>query len=109
MKYDQPQIIDLFAGAGGFSLGFERAGWTISGAIEHNEKYTKTHEKNFKGCRTMSADITQTPPEAFAAYSELNSKSPSIIIGGPPCQTFSTIGTPKINSLKFQFKNPKLC
>ena len=75
--------IDLFAGAGGLSLGFHLAelGYLPVYAVEHELAAAKTFERNF-GCEVFAGDIEESPqyPEA------------DLIIGGPPCQGFSPLG-----------------
>ena len=94
------KVIDLFAGAGGMSVGFKRAGFGITGSIERIEKYSKTHELNFPECKSLSGDIRDISPLNFENITGISKSSPTIIIGGPPCQTFSSAGQSKINSLK---------
>jgi DNA (cytosine-5)-methyltransferase 1 len=91
--------IDLFSGAGGFSLGFSKAKFNIIGALEINKKYAQTHELNFKNSKTIEGDIREWTPERFSCETGITPENVDIIIGGPPCQTFSSIGTPKINSI----------
>jgi len=91
--------IDLFAGAGGFSLGFSNAGFNIIGAIEINEKYAETHDFNFKKSKTITGDIRNWSPALFSKETGILPRDVDVIIGGPPCQTFSSIGTPKIKSV----------
>lgn len=80
------RVLDLFAGAGGLSCGFEQNGnFHIDVAIENNEQAQLTYLKNFPNV-TMLADITE--------YQDLQSfkkqyGSFDVIIGGPPCQGFS--------------------
>ncbi len=93
------KVLDLFSGAGGFSSGFQNAGFDIKGAIEINEIYAKTHENNFEHCKTICGDIRDWSPKKFAGETKINAGDIDVIIGGPPCQTFSSIGTPKINSI----------
>jgi len=95
------RTVDLFAGCGGLSLGFHRAGFRCVSAIEINEDARKSHAANFSrvappdGYATY-ADITQvTPLEAVSHLSPLFPGIESdidIIVGGPPCQAFSRLG-----------------
>lgn len=82
MKYN---VIDLFAGAGGLSLGFKQTGHVnIVAAAENNLNARKTYKRNFKLARLYS-DVRTID------YAELqdNVGSVDIVIGGPPCQGFS--------------------
>ena len=75
--------IDLFAGAGGLSLGFHLAdlGYMPVFAVEHESAAAATFARNF-GCEVFDGDIEFGPdyPEA------------DLIVGGPPCQGFSPLG-----------------
>lgn len=93
------KVIDLFSGAGGMSTGFAMAGFNISASIELMPTYAKTHELNFPECKSISGDITKLSPKCFSEMSGISNNSPLIIIGGPPCQTFSNIGRSKIESV----------
>lgn len=90
-------FIDLFCGAGGFSTGLEMAGFNCIGGIDNVEPTVKTHALNHKNSYSICGDIRQIPPEEFAKG--LNGQKVDIIIGGPPCPTFSTIGDAKIRSV----------
>ena len=91
------EFIDLFCGAGGFSHGMEMAGFKCIGGIELNETIAKTHQLNHKFSKTISGDIRNISPEEFAKV--IGKDHVDIIIGGPPCPTFSTIGDAKIRSV----------
>ncbi len=76
--------VDLFAGAGGLSLGFHLAdvGYTPVFAVEHEPAAAETFERNF-GCEVFAGDIEDGPEYPDEV---------DVIIGGPPCQGFSPLG-----------------
>ncbi|MCM1270483.1 MAG: DNA cytosine methyltransferase [Ruminococcus flavefaciens] len=79
------KVIDLFAGAGGLSLGFKQTGkYEIAAAFEINQNAQKTYRKNHTGTEVYS-DV------CAADYKKLKKKYGKIdvVIGGPPCQGFS--------------------
>lgn len=82
--------IDLFSGAGGLHIGFERAGYDIKLCIDNNDLVEKTHRRNFPNIPMINRDINCVPSEEIKTY--LKGESVDIVIGGPPCQGFSTIG-----------------
>lgn len=91
------KFIDLFCGAGGFSKGLEMAGFECIGGIELKEVISKTHQLNHKHSKTIFGDIREVPPEKFAEI--IGTNHVDVIIGGPPCPTFSSIGDAKIRSV----------
>ncbi|WP_199181603.1 DNA cytosine methyltransferase [Herbaspirillum sp. BH-1] len=79
--------MDTFAGAGGFSLGFEMAGCDVVGAVEIDGWATDTFKHNHPSAVVMKADISAVSDDEFISmFGEL---SPNIVVGGPPCQGFS--------------------
>jgi DNA (cytosine-5)-methyltransferase 1 len=93
-------MLDLFCGAGGFGAGFVQTGFQVLGAVELLDVYCKTHKLNFPNSRVIQADISLLSPAQFASQTKIRKKDIRIIVGSPPCQTFSTIGIPKIASVK---------
>jgi DNA (cytosine-5)-methyltransferase 1 len=80
------KVIDLFSGCGGLSLGFQNAGFEIVAAFDNWKPAIEVYEKNFKH-PIYDVDLSNYNDIDFLAY--LDS---SIIIGGPPCQDFSSAG-----------------
>ena len=74
-------VLDLFCGAGGLSLGFQQAGFTIISAVDNDKAALQTYERNV-GSHVWHMDLSP------------NSDLPNatVIIGGPPCQGFSSAG-----------------
>ncbi len=96
----RPTTIDLFSGAGGMSLGLEMAGFNIKAAIESVPRAAQTHEQNFRGSRMISSDIKKLSAKQFSEAVGVAPGQIDLLAGGPPCQTFSTIGRAKIRSIK---------
>lgn len=75
-------LMDLFAGAGGFTQGFVQAGFVPIFAVENDVDAAATYNANF-GSHCLTADINDV--KRFPAA--------DVIIGGPPCQGFSNLGS----------------
>lgn len=88
----KPLAISLFAGAGGCSLGFKRAGYNILYAIDINENAVETYRHNFPNTQCEMADIMSCDFEKLLKNLRLKTGELDILIGGPPCQGFSTAG-----------------
>lgn len=87
-----PTIIDLFAGAGGLSLGAARAGFTVGAAIDIDKNAMETHKCNFPYAAHIQQDITSLNGNTILQLANIKERDLVGIIGGPPCQGFSTIG-----------------
>lgn len=84
------KAIDLFSGAGGLHIGFARAGVDIRLCVDNNHLVEKTHRRNFPHIPFINQDINTLSVTEIAKQAHCN--EPDFIIGGPPCQGFSTIG-----------------
>ncbi len=117
MRLNQrPIAIDLFAGAGGFSLGMEQAGFDVAVAVESDPVHGLVHSFNFPHTKVLCRDITtlkgaviKTAVRQWKKSNGRNSPKASIdlVFGGPPCQGFSLIGKGQVddvrNNLVFEF------
>ncbi len=90
MNNNNPTYIDLFCGAGGFSLGFDEAGFKHIFSIDIEPNFCKTYQANFSNHQLIQKDI------AALSEAEINKligkQKVGLIIGGPPCQGFSMAG-----------------
>lgn len=111
----QLRALDLFAGCGGFSLGFQRAGVAISGAIEIDPQAIASHSLNFASqprksettCSNKPTDIASVDPSSYLhslGWRGAAQEAIDILIGGPPCQAFARIGRAKLREIA---KDPK--
>lgn len=97
----KPRVLDLFAGCGGFSLGFHSAGFHLLGAVESDLAAAKTHARNLQPGQTAEGrDIKNADPDALVStfWPGLPQENVDVIVGGPPCQTFARIGRAKLRA-----------
>ncbi len=92
-------ILDLFAGSGGLSLGFHRAGFKAGFMIDSCPYAAETLRINFGRCSPviLNEDLAKFRPGDLKKH--LSGKTVDIIIGGPPCQGWSLVGRGKLKSL----------
>lgn len=93
----RPWAVDLFAGAGGLSLGLTQAGFSVIAAADDDATALETHAHNIGGL-TWCGDLSD-PAEFISQLSDWEVESVDLVAGGPPCQPFSRAGTPKIADL----------
>ncbi|MDQ7075604.1 MAG: DNA cytosine methyltransferase [Gammaproteobacteria bacterium] len=89
----KPTAISLFCGAGGCSLGFKQAGYAILYANDKDVAAVETYKKNFPEAICSHEDIDNLNFYEIMDNVGLQSGELDILIGGPPCQGFSTAGT----------------
>lgn len=81
------RVIDLFCGCGGLSLGFQQAGFDVVAAYDVWEAALKVYRHNFSH-PVSHLDLSDVQFSSFT----INALQPQMIIGGPPCQDFSSAG-----------------
>jgi DNA (cytosine-5)-methyltransferase 1 len=87
-----PIGVDLFAGAGGMSLGFEQAGFDVAAAVEYDPIHCATHEFNFPGCAAICRSVADIDGAHIRDNSRIGDSAVDVVFGGAPCQGFSMIG-----------------
>jgi DNA (cytosine-5)-methyltransferase 1 len=87
-----PKVIDLFCGAGGFSLGAYNAGLKVIASVDIDDKLTSSYKSNFPHGKLLLADISTLRINSLLKAADAGAADVDGIIGGPPCQGFSTIG-----------------
>ncbi len=81
------RVVDLFCGAGGFSLGFSQAGsYEVVAGLDNMPSVAKTYKANFPRATIIVEDIKDVNPRTLLnlAYGEID-----VVIGGPPCEAFT--------------------
>ncbi|GFD80401.1 hypothetical protein KUL118_32630 [Tenacibaculum sp. KUL118] len=107
-------VLDLFAGAGGLSNGFEKAGFNIVAAVEYDKRIEKTYLYNHPNTKLFVDDIRniagsekdKRSEESIESIFKNKSIKCDVIVGGPPCQGFSMAGNRIRKDFKF-FKDKR--
>lgn len=89
---NRPIGIDLFAGAGGMSLGFEQAGFDIAAAVEIDPIHAAVHHYNFPETAVLARSIVGLTGQELRTIAGIGRKPVDVVFGGPPCQGFSLMG-----------------
>lgn len=93
MTTNQLTAVDLFSGCGGFTKALEDLNINVELAIDNDETVEPTYNANHSANISIT-DITTTPPEEH----QIPREKIDLIVGGPPCPTFSVVGRSVINS-----------
>ena len=82
--------IDIFAGVGGLSLGFNKAGFKNLFAVEYDKVFAENYSLNFNNHKILCKDIKEINEDEIKSI--IGNTKVDVIIGGPPCQGFSIAG-----------------
>lgn len=88
----RPIGIDLFAGAGGMSLGFEQAGFDVVAAVEIDPVHCAVHKFNFPHCAIVPRSVVGLRGSEIRLAAGIGNRAVDVVFGGAPCQGFSMIG-----------------
>lgn len=103
----RPIAIDLFAGAGGMSLGFEQAGFDVAAAVEIDPIHCAAHKFNFPETAVIPKSVIGLTAAEIRLRAGIGDQQIDCVFGGPPCQGFSLIGQRALddprNSLVLEF------
>jgi len=91
--------IDLFSGCGGFSYGFQEAGFHVLVGVDNTAVALKTFEKNHNGAKTLLLDLHEDAA-IDKIVDSVEGENIDVIIAGPPCQGFSLTGTRNENDTR---------
>jgi len=92
VKLGRPIGIDLFAGAGGMSLGFEQAGFDVAAAVEIDPVHCAVHKFNFPRTPMIPRSVEGLSADEIRRAAGIGKSPVHCVFGGPPCQGFSLIG-----------------
>ena len=111
--YQMPKAVSLFAGAGGCSLGFKKAGYQVLYALDSDLAAVETYRANFSDTICTRGDVREFDFGALLDKLKIEAGELDVLIGGPPCQGFSTAGAkfwddPRNSLLKSYVKSLKI-
>lgn len=86
--HKKPTAIDLFSGAGGFSLGLSAAGFEVVGAFDSWDVAVKSYSANFSH-PVVQRDLSKLTGQQLLETIDASTQSIDLLVGGPPCQGFS--------------------
>jgi len=81
-------VLDLFCGCGGISLGFKLSGFNIIGGVDIDPDSIKTFQRNFPESKSICENLLDYSDKKI--IEDFGDKEISVIVGGPPCQGFSS-------------------
>jgi DNA (cytosine-5)-methyltransferase 1 len=93
----RPTAVDVFCGAGGLSLGLERAGFNVLAGADSDQWAVRTHDSNLPGL-SWCGDLSD-PNEFLTILGAWGIKQVDLVAGGVPCQPFSRAGSSRIRDL----------
>lgn len=103
----RPIGVDLFAGVGGMSLGFEAAGFDVVAAVEYDPVHCAAHKFNFPNTATICKSVVDVSGHEIRSKAGIGARDIDVVFGGAPCQGFSLIGKRALddprNHLVFHF------
>ena len=88
----RPLAINLFAGVGGMSLGFEQAGFDVLAAFDVEQRHVEQYAQNFPDSAATALDLTTVSGNELLAAGRATPEPIDLVFGGPPCQGFSIGG-----------------
>ncbi|WGM32574.1 DNA cytosine methyltransferase [Brevundimonas sp. NIBR11] len=88
----RPIGIDLFAGVGGMSLGFEQAGFDVVAAVEIDPIHAAAHAYNFPETTVIAQSVQGLSGDDIRGLAGIGDRKVDVVFGGAPCQGFSLIG-----------------
>jgi DNA (cytosine-5)-methyltransferase 1 len=97
MPDTSPGIIDLFSGVGGLSLGAARAGFSVKAAVEIDAHAISAHRRNFSQTAHIDENVRALTGADLRKRLGLKNGDLAGIVGGPPCQGFSSIGKNEVS------------
>jgi len=89
---NRPIGVDLFAGVGGMSLGFEQAGFDVVAAVEIDPIHAAAHAFNFPNTTVIARSVQDLSGQEIRKLAKLDDRRVDVVFGGAPCQGFSMIG-----------------
>lgn len=84
-------FIDLFSGAGGFTIGFTKSGWKPLLSVDINKNVSLTHKFNMPSLPYLEGDLGNVEFRE-TIFERFKNKEIALVVGGPPCQGFSIFG-----------------
>lgn len=92
MNCNSKRLISLFSGAGGLDIGFQKAGFETAVMVEYDPSCCRTLRANMPNTPIIEGDISKISTEEILRIGSLKPLEAALVIGGPPCQSFSLAG-----------------